>query len=363
MKVAVISTQILPVPPKGYGGLERQAYYQAIALHNLGHDVTVFAPRGSMSKGWKIYETGDIDPSNNELKAYKQYKEALKDFDLIIDNSWLKASMMDYDNVLGITHGANAYSSYPPHGQIVAVSNSQALDLMEQFGRPIPFIYNAVEGPFRDSGKHEDYLLYLSRFSVYKGPLAFINYCKTHNKKGIMAGTTTLIENDPMTLNVLNTVKEIAKNDPLIDFRGEVDDKERAELLEHAAMLVSPLMNPYKEVFGMNLVEAMSYGTIPYATQKGATEEVIGEGGWTVANWFVMVNSPLPPRTDELRQKAVNRAKSLFSIEALQNTLKMVLEKYEKAMEKNKRGSGMADVFSVHNSTKEVLKIETGPQK
>ena len=373
MKVAIISTQVFPVPPDGYGGLERQAYYQALALTKKGYSVTVFSPKGAISKGWKVMETGDPDLKNREKKAYDDYiRRELPNFDFIIDNSWLKHSMKEFDNVLGIMHGHLSVFSFPPHGIVAGVSQWEAMYLHEVLNlpnsnidtwRPVPYVYNAVESPFRDSEKHEDYLLYMARFSPYKGALQFLYLCKRNHRKGILIGGDKMIE-DP---NYLKLVKDKAKEFNL-DFRGEVPEKERNDLLEHADMLVSPLTDPYIEVFGMNLVEAMGVGTIPYATQKGATEEVIQDGGWTINNVAEMLSNPLPPIDGDIRKRAVERAK-FFSIDKLGDTLDTIIKSVTDGLDKIKKMNGQSvnrsasrgPVDSLRNSINDSnIKIKVG---
>ncbi|MEM3862286.1 MAG: glycosyltransferase [Thermoplasmatales archaeon] len=339
MKIGIMSTQIFTVPPNKYGGLERQAYYQAKALFKLGHDVTVFAPTGSISNGWKIFETGEAEASNPEDKRYLLFRDSLKEMDYILDNSWAKMSMMDYDNSLGIMHGYRPYARYPPHGMLVAVSAWHAKEIEKLMGKidyvnpayfKVPFLYNAVDSTFT-TGNHEDYLIYMSRFSGYKGASVFIDLCVRHKRKGILIGGEKYVE-DP---SFIQLIKDKAKKNGL-DFRGEVEEKEKIELLSHADMLVSPLMPPYYEVFGMNLVEAMSYGTIPYVTMEGAAEEIVGDGGWTIDTFSSMMRAKeLPPTTDEMRKKAVERAK-FFSIDMLGKRIEALIKYHQEEFLPNK---------------------------
>ncbi|MCD8484969.1 glycosyltransferase [Candidatus Woesebacteria bacterium] len=43
MKIAMISSPFVPVPPKKYGGTERVIYYLIKGLLEKGHEVTLFA--------------------------------------------------------------------------------------------------------------------------------------------------------------------------------------------------------------------------------------------------------------------------------------------------------------------------------
>jgi len=47
MKIAILGSVALPVPPPAQGGTEWIAYYQAKGLSDLGHQVILFAAKGS----------------------------------------------------------------------------------------------------------------------------------------------------------------------------------------------------------------------------------------------------------------------------------------------------------------------------
>src|SRR4051812_38156431 len=50
MRVAQIAPLFESVPPQGYGGTERVVFYLIEALVDQGHDVTLFASRGSQTR-------------------------------------------------------------------------------------------------------------------------------------------------------------------------------------------------------------------------------------------------------------------------------------------------------------------------
>ena len=49
MRIAEIAPPWIPVPPKGYGGIELVVDLLAHGFEAQGHDVTLFAPEGSRS--------------------------------------------------------------------------------------------------------------------------------------------------------------------------------------------------------------------------------------------------------------------------------------------------------------------------
>ena len=50
MRIALVAPPWFPIPPEGYGGIERVVYLLGRGLVELGHDVTVFGRKGRPSK-------------------------------------------------------------------------------------------------------------------------------------------------------------------------------------------------------------------------------------------------------------------------------------------------------------------------
>ena len=50
MRIALVAPPWFPIPPEGYGGIERVVYLLGKGLKQLGHDVTVFGRRGRVSR-------------------------------------------------------------------------------------------------------------------------------------------------------------------------------------------------------------------------------------------------------------------------------------------------------------------------
>jgi len=60
-----------------------------------------------------------------------------------------------------------------------------------------------------------------------------------------------------------------------VDYRGLVTDAEKKELIAHAKAMVVPLADPYREVFGIWMVEALAAGTPVFTLDKGACREIV----------------------------------------------------------------------------------------
>jgi glycosyltransferase involved in cell wall biosynthesis len=63
---------------------------------------------------------------------------------------------------------------------------------------------------------------------------------------------------------------------PLVEFLGEVGQRDKNELLGHAAALVFPIEWP--EPFGLVMIEAMACGTPVIAWRRGSVPEVVDDG-------------------------------------------------------------------------------------
>src|ERR1700690_1959198 len=66
MRIAVVAPVWFPVPPKGYGGIELVVSLLADGLADAGHDVTLFASGGSLSKA-KLISPMAQPPDPREL--------------------------------------------------------------------------------------------------------------------------------------------------------------------------------------------------------------------------------------------------------------------------------------------------------
>lgn len=87
MKLLFISTNIFPLPPTGYSGLEMVLYLQAVGLAAKGHQVTVVAPQGSvLPEGVELIPTMQNEPEEATWHRYSQRLNA-GEFEAIFDHS------------------------------------------------------------------------------------------------------------------------------------------------------------------------------------------------------------------------------------------------------------------------------------
>ena len=127
LRIAIISTPFFQVPPLKYGGLEQVVWDLACGLDELGHEVTIFGPEGSMvPKHGHLVVTGysvlavNIDWFEEERKRYEVYRQYITPdkFDLVHDHTWfgfpyLLKRKYPQLKVLHTHHGSFVWESPP----------------------------------------------------------------------------------------------------------------------------------------------------------------------------------------------------------------------------------------------------------
>jgi glycosyltransferase involved in cell wall biosynthesis len=162
---------------------------------------------------------------------------------------------------------------------VVSISDSQR--------RPVPHanwvgrVYNGVDMSKLPFGTGSGgYLAFLGRISPEKGVVEAIEVALRTGMPLKIAARLPLesVENSWVALD-WQYYKEQVKpllSSSLIEFVGEVDDTEKAELLKDAAGFVFPINWP--EPFGLVMVEAMACGTPVIARALGSAPEVVRHG-------------------------------------------------------------------------------------
>jgi len=338
MKVLLISSNVFPCPPTMYGGLESVVYDLAVALSQLNVQVTVASPVGSKfpeSVNW--INTGRCGFDNPELEAYDKYKSYLKDFDIIIGHGW-QAWEYSYKKeypetkILHVLHGLRPWGSKPPIEKpcLCGVSKFHRDYIKTVYQTDADYAYNGIDlsmYPFQE--EKEDYLVFLSRMSYYKGALQFIDLCKKANMKGVLMGSDQYVEDPNFVMEVMRRC-----DGKQISYMGEVSHDLKIHYLKNAKALISPLLEEYSEVFGLNLVEANACGTPVIATRSGAVPEIIEDG----LSGIVTENVPQILRhlrkvhgylqqIDEIQPKSCRRNAEKFSKEKCAERYMQLIEK------------------------------------
>jgi glycosyltransferase involved in cell wall biosynthesis len=243
MRVTLVHHARLPV--KGYGGTERVVVSLARGLTALGHEVNLIAPTGTRIPearvvpvpgarfGGKAFDlTPLVPPGTDILHAFYPPRNA--------------PSMPWVWTLEGTTP---AGVSRPPNTIYVSANHA------ERHGSR-SFVYNGLDpADYLYRATKDDYDLFLGRLHSSKGWQLAVEGAKAAQRKLVVAGGWR-----PSLSRLLR-------------FAGEVDGKEKAELLAGARLLWMPAQ--WEEPFGLTLIEALWSGTPVLGTRRGALPEVL----------------------------------------------------------------------------------------
>ncbi len=296
MKIAQIAPVWFPVPPSGYGGIELIVSILADGLVDLGHDVTLFAAKGSSTTGNLVTPLSEVpDPRDlgnvwfDTMHCLRTYLEILEgDYDIVHDHSGIigpaigvMAAKASRRFVLAHTlhgpwtpQGGAYYQSIDNLVELIAISHTQMSD--NPHVRYSGMVYNGIDiGSYRFEGRKEEFLVYIGRANPDKGPVHAIKLAKAtgHSLKMVLK------RNEPNERDYFES--EIA---PILDDSIEVvqniSHDAKVDLLSRAKAMIFPIAWP--EPFGLVMAEAMACGTPVIAGKWGAAQELVlpGETGY-----------------------------------------------------------------------------------
>lgn len=285
MRIALVASPFISVPPARYGGTELFIGQLAEGLQKLGFDVVVYAngeSRLSTEVRW-LYEKNQW-PIEGELYAN------LKDMNhsgWAIRDAWDEADIIHLNNVPGIPYSRFdgpqfVYTIHHPHNQTLSdfyefypqvhyVSISKFQGHREKMPQ-IRTIHHGVDMsryPLRK--KKGDYLAFLGRIAPLKGTHIAIEVAQ---KAGIPLKIAGEIQ--PMYQEYFDTQIKPKLDGKSIEYIGEADLAAKNELLGNARAMLFPIQ--WDEPFGLVMIEAMATGTPVIALPGGAVPEVVSEG-------------------------------------------------------------------------------------
>ncbi len=295
MKIAQVAPLFEAVPPKAYGGTERVVSYLTEELVRRGHDVTLFASGDSVTRAKLVSSVPEslrlneniIDPLAYIVAQMQDVVSAAGEFDLIhFHNDYIHfpISSLLSTPVLTTLHGrldiADLLPLYARFRQqpLVSISNNQR--------RPLPFahwvdtVYHGLPEDLYEPGPGKgDYVVFLGRICREKRPDRAIEIARR-------AGMPIKIAAKIDKADIVYYEKEIAPlfSQPHVTFMGEINDREKGNLLGNAQALLFPIDWP--EPFGMVMIEAMACGTPVVAYPCGSVPEIVqhGETGFLVSS-------------------------------------------------------------------------------
>lgn len=292
LRVAVLAPPWFAVPPRRYGGTEAIVSLLVDGLVRERHDVTLFASgdsgtQASLVPTFPEARSDDLGLTQPELLHALTCVRDADRFDVVSDHTGalgLALSNLTSTPFLSTVHGTVAGEAGELYRRVCDVTPGAALvSLTESHRRgasDLPWlatIPNAIaldDHPVRVS-RGGEYLFWLGRMSVDKGPVTAIEVARAADRPMLLAGKLR----GAAELEYFEQHVRPRLGDG-IEYVGEIDMHERVRLLHGAHALINPLA--WDEPFGLVMVEAMACGVPVIATSRGSVPEIVVDGhtGW-----------------------------------------------------------------------------------
>ena len=328
MRVAIIAPPWVPVPPTAYGGTELMIDVLARGLDMAGHEVVLFTTGDSTcnvpkkyllenSEGMKI---GDIlIEMNHSLSAYEQ----IGDVDVVHDHTLIgplagqgrvNAPIVTTNhgpfqsNTMGFWKGCTDRNV-----PIISISNNQAS--MAGPGVDVStVIHHGLDSSRIPEGTGEgNYLACLGRMAPDKG----IHTAALVAKKVGMPLLIGAKMRENLEKEYFETqIRPLLGNG--VEYLGELNTKEKYDLLCGATALLNPIQWP--EPFGLVMIESLACGTPVIATPMGAAPEIVTDGlnGFLCRDELALIEAVL--KAPELSRKACRwEVETTFSMQRMVN--------------------------------------------
>lgn len=289
MRILLTADPEIPVPPSGYGGIERIVDALIRFLVSEGHTVGLIAHPTSASPAQHLFGWPGLS-SNNPIDTFCNVvalRRVVRVFRPDIVHSF---SRLGYLFPL-LLKRIPKIMSYQRHtgGRGITLAAALGRDSLwftgcSEFicgmGRPaggkwcaIPNFVETDKISFVPRAAADAPLLFLSRIESVKGPDLAIAVARASGRRLLLAGNRADrgAERDFWERAI---APEIGRNG--IEHIGEVDNKQKNSLLGRAAALIVPIQ--WDEPFGIVFAEALAAGTPVITCPRGALPEIVEHG-------------------------------------------------------------------------------------
>ena len=286
LRIAVVAPPFLPVPPTGYGGIERMVAVLVEGLVKAGHDVTLFAAAESVTSARLVspllatVPLGDPAAAADELYHTTAAYLAAGEFDIVHDHTGtgpaLGAVLGGSPPVIHTLHGPWTEHSRRFLGlvadrvHLVAISHAQrAANRALHYAGVVHNGIDLAAHPFNPD--KEDFVVFVGRVSPEKRPEVAVEVARRAKLPLVMI----VKRSEPAEQAYWEEVVAPRLGDD-VAVLDEPPHEVKVDLLGRARAMLFPIDWP--EPFGLVLAEAMACGTPVIARPLGAAPEIVTDG-------------------------------------------------------------------------------------
>jgi len=325
MRVGIVASPFIPVPPKTYGGTELFIATLAEALVREGVEAIVYTNGDSTVGVEKRYVYPATEWPVDRI-IYQGLKEvhhtcwSIKDASLCCDvihlNGPAGVSLSLFTDKPVVT------TLHHPHSEVfrdhyllnTSVSYTSLSRFQQRRNEPLKsvVIHHGVDMRAHHFGEGDGgYLCWLGRLSEVKGAHLAIECAK-------QLGIPLRIGGDvqPVNQEYFDRMVKPHIDGHFIQYLGELNLREKNDLYAHACAFLFPIS--WDEPFGLVMIEAMACGTPVLALRGGSVEEIVMDGvsGFVCDSPAEMVAQY--PAIERLDRRAIRRyAEEYFSAERM----------------------------------------------
>ncbi|HEV2132805.1 MAG TPA: glycosyltransferase family 4 protein [Terracidiphilus sp.] len=288
MKIAQVAPLYESVPPLLYGGTERVVAYLTNELVNQGHEVTLFASGDSQTtaelrpickRALRLEGKKVTDPLAHHMRMLEMVAQEAAEFDIMhfhVDYMHFPVTRrLGIPSVTTLHGRVDIPDVYPLYREfdempLVSISNSQRTPI--SWANWVATVYHGLpEDLYLPQERAGKYLAFLGRICPEKRLDRAIEIAR---RVGMPLKIAAKV--DAGDLAYFEAEIRRLLDDPLIEFIGEIGEREKSDFLGNAHALLFPIDWP--EPFGLAMIEAMACGTPVIAFRMGSVPEVIEDG-------------------------------------------------------------------------------------